>query len=255
MILTNDLTFTSLQTRAPAALADARHPTRTGSRYTFIETARIINLLEEAGFSLSEARQQRTRSADRIGTAMHMLSFSIPTDILCEREVGDLIPRMVMVNSHDGSSAYWLHAGIFRLRCKNGLMVPVGDFGLVHVPHRGDVLTEVLEGANRIAREFGRVVPIVEQMKALPLTPAQAVRFAELAMRERFGEDRWPFEPQTLLVPRREDDTAPTLWVTLNVSQLWRAPHNWTYVDRVFMWSNSGGWRSEADVGQPAPHN
>lgn len=219
MILTNETTIASLQVRAPAALASERHPTRTGSRYTFIETARIISTLEAGGFNLSQARQMRTRAADRAGSAMHMLSFTVPADLSRVREVGDVDPRLVLVNSHDGSSAYWLIASLYRFACTNGLMVPMGDFGMVHVPHRGDVLTEVLDGAQRIARDFSRIVPIVEQMKSLPLTPAQALQFAELAMRERFGSEGWPFEPNKLLVPRRPADQEQTLWITMNVIQ------------------------------------
>jgi len=41
----------------------------------------------------------------------------------------------VLINAHDGSSSYKLRAGLYRPVCTNGLMIQLGDFGLIHVPH------------------------------------------------------------------------------------------------------------------------
>ena len=40
---------------------------------------------------------------------------------------------------------------------REALLTAIGDFGLVHVSHRGNVVAQVVEAAQRIAGEFARV--------------------------------------------------------------------------------------------------
>ena len=42
-------------------------------------------------------------------------------------------PRVVLVNSHDKSSAYQLHCGLFRLVCTNGMVVSDGTFQRISI--------------------------------------------------------------------------------------------------------------------------
>lgn len=209
----------TLKFNAPAALSLMRHPLRTSHRYTLIPTADVVRCLEQEGFELMSARQTRARTSEGVVTGKHMLCFRLPGDIGRACEVDDLIPQVVLVNSHDGTSAYWLRAGIFRLACKNGLLVPMGDFGLIHVPHRGQVIEQVTSGALAIARSFGRVYEIIGRMKAWPLTPKQRAGFAELALRARWPDVAPPVPAERLLEPRRIQDTDGSLWVTYNMIQ------------------------------------
>ena len=215
MILQSEQTLKSM---APAALSITRHPLRTSSRYTLIHTADVVHCLEREGFELMSARQTRARSSEAAATARHMLCFRLP-GALAAREVNDLIPQVVLVNAHDGTSAYWLRAGIYRLACKNGLLVPMGDFGLVHVPHRGQVIELVTEGALAIARSFGRVYDTIERMKTLRLSAEQRQAFADLAMRARWPDGGAPVASGRLLEARRIEDQDGSLWVTYNVIQ------------------------------------
>jgi hypothetical protein len=41
------------------------------------------------------------------------------------------------VNSHDKSSAYQLHCGLFRLVCTNGMVVSDGTFQRISIKHSG----------------------------------------------------------------------------------------------------------------------
>jgi hypothetical protein len=216
MILHSEQT---LKFNAPAALSMTRHPVRTSSRYTLIPTAEVVHCLEQEGFELMSARQTRARSIEAAATARHMLCFRLPRDIGRPREVNDLIPQVVLVNSHDGTSAYWLRAGIFRLICKNGLLTPLGDFGLIHVPHRGPVIEQVTSGALAIARSFSQVYEVIDRMQAMQLTPVQRDAFADLALRARWPEGPAPIAGSRLLEARRIQDTDGSLWVTYNTIQ------------------------------------
>jgi hypothetical protein len=216
MILQSEQT---LKFNAPAALSLTRHPLRTSRRYTLIPTADAVRCLEQEGFELMSARQTRARSSEGAITGRHMLCFRLPGDIGRSHEVDDLIPQVVLVNSHDGTSAYWLRAGIYRLACKNGLLVPMGDFGLIHVPHRGPVIELVTSGALAIARSFARVYEIIDRMKSWQLTAKERLGFADLALRERWPDVAPPVPAERLLEPRRIQDTDGSLWVTYNMIQ------------------------------------
>lgn len=216
MILQSEQT---LKFNAPAALSLTRHPLRTSSRYTLIHTAEAVRCLEQEGFELMGARQARGRTSEAAASGRHMLCFRLPQDLARPREVNDLIPQVVLVNAHDGTSAYWLRAGIYRLACKNGLLVPLGDFGLIHIPHRGAVLEQVTSGALAIARSFARIDETIDRMKALHLTPEQRQGFAALALRARWADAPPPVPASRLLQPRRSEDTDGSLWVTYNMIQ------------------------------------
>lgn len=216
MILQSEQT---LKYNAPAALSLTRHPLRTSDRYTLIPTSDVVRCLEQEGFELMSARQTRARSSEGAITGKHMLCFRLPGDIGRPREVDDLIPQVVLVNSHDGTSAYWLRAGIYRLACKNGLLVPMGDFGLIHVPHRGPVIELVTSGALAIARSFARVYETIDRMKSWKLTAKERMDFADLALRARWPDVAPPVPAARLLEPRRIQDTDGSLWVTYNMLQ------------------------------------
>ncbi len=76
----------------------------------------------------------------------------------------DAVPELILINSHDATSAYTLRAGLFRPVCTNGLVSQIGDFGLLHVPHRGNVIHNVVDGALQIARGFNDITRVVERM-------------------------------------------------------------------------------------------
>ena len=216
MILQSEQT---LKFNAPEALSLTRHPVRTSSRYTLIPTADVVRCLEQEGFELMSARQTRARTSEARQTGRHMLCFRLPQDIGRPSELNDLIPQVVLVNSHDGTSAYWLRAGIFRLVCKNGLLVAMGDFGLIHVPHRGSVIEQVTSGALAIARSFGRIYETIDRMKSFRLAANDRMAFADMAMRARWPDTAPPITSGRLLEARRIEDTDGSLWVTYNMIQ------------------------------------
>lgn len=95
----------------------------------------------------------------------------------------------------------------FRPVCTNGLLTAIGDFGLVHVSHRGNVVAQVVEAAQRIAGEFARVGEAVEAMRGTVLSGAQQLDFAREALALRYpdrGEP--PVQPAQWLERRRLAD-------------------------------------------------
>ena len=94
---------TALTQAAPAAFAQAPDSTRTSRHYQFISTARVIDALLEAGFEPTRAQQTRSRAGSSANHAKHMIRFSF---IKNELSLLDAVPELILINSHDATSAY-----------------------------------------------------------------------------------------------------------------------------------------------------
>ncbi|MEJ8816130.1 DUF932 domain-containing protein [Variovorax ureilyticus] len=204
----SSLTLEQVQHRAPAVFAEEAAGT-TGARYVFISTRDIVTALMDAGFEPTDATQTRSRLGNE-AHARHMLRFQPVVKTLTW---DDVLGEIVLINSHDGRSAYTLRAGLYRPVCMNGMLTTLGDFGLVHVSHRGNVVANVVEAAQRITRDFGRVGDVVEQMRGTMLTETQQLDFARDALKLRFPEQAQPpVEPAQLLQERRMADVGDDVW-------------------------------------------
>ena len=123
--------------------------------------------------------------------------------------------EVIMINSHDGSSAYKLSAGVFRLVCSNGLVVGKEDTRQT-VRHSGNVLDEVIEGACRIVADFDQVTHDMEVMKSIKLEKPLMLAYAEAAIEARFDGEVKPVTAEQVLRPRRQADTGADIWTVFN---------------------------------------
>ena len=206
-----------LQARVPAAFAESPSE-HLRSTYTFIPTAKVISALHDVGFLAVEARQSRSRMRSPVH-ARHLLRLRrrFETD-----ELGDAIPELVLLNSHDGTSAYQLRVGLYRLVCRNGLMVAIGTFAALYVPHRGDVLERVVVGALQMSERFSDLQGVVVRMRQTVLSLEQIDDFLRRALALRYG-DAIPagLAVERLLTPKREEDVGDDVWVVFNTVQEW----------------------------------
>lgn len=206
------LSLDQLRQLAPAVFASEAH-TRTSPKYTFIPTERILSGLVDAGFEPVAAQQVQSRSASPLH-ARHVLRLRRRVETI---QLRDALPEIVFLNSHDGSSAYWLRMGLFRVVCTNGLIVSRGAFPAVCVAHRGNVVEAVVEGALQVAGQFEALAAQVERMEARTLTWDERLQFAGQAMAIRFSDFvAADMKPSQLLEVRRLADLPDSLWCTFN---------------------------------------
>jgi hypothetical protein len=104
------LTIDQIAQYAPSAMATKAHVSRS-DRYTYIPTVNVIEGMIKAGFQPFSASQSRSRIEGKAEFTKHMIRFR-HMDLVNPLIVGDIIPEVVLVNSHDGTSAYKLIAGI-----------------------------------------------------------------------------------------------------------------------------------------------
>lgn len=204
----------TLRVQAPAVFAPAAHE-RMSAAYTFISSAQVLGALNLAGFMAVEARQS-ARAKDP-QHARHLIRLRRRYETI---QLRDSIPEILFLNSHDGTSAYQLRVGLFRVACTNGLVVSMGVFPVWRVMHRGDVVQDVVCAALRISERFEQLAASVERMERTLLSEGDRLELARQALSLRFPNDPpGAMDPAQVLVPRRGTDVGMDLWRTFNVIQ------------------------------------
>lgn len=202
----------TLQRRAPSVFAEGAHESRS-ARYTYIPTIRVVDALAKEGFMPVDVRQSRSRAAGRAEHTKHMVTFARADGVLAR--VGDSIPQVCLVNSHDGSSSYRLYAGMHRLACSNGLIVGGGDLGSLSVPHTGDIVSRVIEGSYTVVEEAAHAGDVAADWRSVALSAPEAEAFAGAALKLRW-DGAAPVSSDQVQRVLRAEDQGTDLWTTFN---------------------------------------
>lgn len=196
---------------APSIFAAEAHESRS-QRYTYIPTIEVLRGLRREGFEPFMVAQTRVRQEGKREHTKHMLRLRHADQI-----EGNEANEIILLNSHDGTSSYQMLAGMFRFVCQNGMVC--GDtVREIRVPHKGDVVGQVIEGAFTVLQSFEVAQAQRESMQSLCLSDGEQTAFARAALALRYDEQAAP-APVTetqLLMPRRFEDRAPDLWRTFN---------------------------------------
>lgn len=200
---------------APSVFAESAHESRS-SRYTWIPTIEVLRGLQKEGFQPFFAAQAKTRVEGKEGYTKHMLRLR-HADQIARR--GEDINEVILINSHDGSSAYQMLAGCFRFVCCNGLVCGnvVED---IRVKHSGKVVGDVIDGAFRILDGFSAVDASKESFKAMQLSSGEQNAFAQAALAVRYPDHEVaPIHATDVLAARRFEDRDSSLWTTFQRAQ------------------------------------
>lgn len=215
------MTEEELRNVAPSIFATAAHESRS-ERFQPIPTIEILRALTKEGFVPVGAKQSRCRDDSKTDFTKHLIRLRRIEDGK-DYNVGDTVCEILLKNANDGTSAYDLMAGLFRIRCRNSLVTQTGTVDSVKVRHSGDVGAKVIEGTYRVLDQAEKTLAAPADWGKLKLNTDERMIFAEAAHVIRFGdgdgETVTPIRPQQLLIPRRYDDTANDLWTTFNVTQ------------------------------------
>lgn len=204
------LSLEQIAQAAPSVLAADKHISRS-ARYTYIPTLDVLAGLQREGFEPFEVRQGGSSDAEKRAFTKHMIRLRQRGAVT----VGDSHREVILINAHDGTSSYQLMSGLFRLVCSNGLVVADGEAQGVRVPHKGDIVGQVIEGAYRVIDEGRDLDRTIADLRTVELSAEEGEAFAETAASLRWQEGA-PVEPRQLLAPRRSDDHGADLWRTMN---------------------------------------
>jgi hypothetical protein len=203
---------------APSVFADREDDSRS-EKYRFVSSDSLLDQMEEAGFLVVGAQEQRTRKPDGTPTRKHLIRFA-HRDVLEHHR--DQRIEVVMINSHNGSCSYQLMAGIFRLVCTNGLIVGA-RIAAINIRHMGHTGEDVIAASLQLASETPRIMDDIHRMQGVELPYRRQVDFVHEAAQLRMGDDYEDrIRPEALLSPRRWNDIGftaggpATVWQCFN---------------------------------------
>ncbi|RBB38191.1 hypothetical protein DPV79_19135 [Burkholderia reimsis] len=198
---------------APAIFADGKHESRS-ERYTYIPTIDVLRGLRNEGFQPFMICQTRVRDSGKREFTKHMLRLRH-----ADRITGEEADEIVLLNSHDGTSSYQMLAGTFRFVCQNG-MVAGENIVDIRVPHKGNVVQNVINGAFDVLDGFELVREQKDGMRSVTLDREEQHAFARSALTLRYdpadAEAPAPISESQLLAPRRFADRRDDLWTVFN---------------------------------------
>lgn len=220
------MTREQVRRAAPSVFAEAPAST-VSDRYKFSSTATVLDELADAGWGTYRVSAKRALKEENKGFERHVLWLRHAEQ--SKVAVGEVVPEIVLTNSHNGDSSFRLQAGLFRLVCSNGLLVASAQVETVRMVHTSYGTTSAIEAAGRVAATFPHAIKLVQAMWKQTIDHRRALELAEEAMAIRFGDRKnldegkeaahWPFEPENLLRLRRSADREPSLWNSFNVIQ------------------------------------
>lgn len=215
------LTEDAMRAQAPSIFATTPHESRS-DRFRAIPTIEILRGLAKEGFSVVAVKQSIARDAGKAPFTKHLIRMRRLDDAV-KYSVGDNVLEMLLRNGNDGSSAYDLMGGMFRVRCLNSLVAHTSTIDSIKVRHSGDVMGKVIEGTYRVVQEADKLLAAPADWSTVNLKRDAQIAFAKAAHVLRFadadGNVTTPVAPERLLHARRAGDNAADLWTTFNVVQ------------------------------------
>jgi len=183
-------------------------------QYSQINTSKVLESLSDNGFLVRKAAVRGCRTRDpelarHMIVARHESYSSVP--------VNGLVPEVVIINSHDGTSAFRIQAGLFRLVCSNGLVVPQSHFASARIYHRSVTMDAVIEKSLMVIEKAVDAAKATEKMMSVTIDKARQIEFAKQTLEKVWQRDGLP--PELLLSRRRQEDQKDDVFTVFNVIQ------------------------------------
>jgi len=215
------LTMSDIETICPAVSTPTPSPKLRKElgitdRYVHVPTTQVIEDIQKLGWNPIEAMQVNARK--RKGYQRHMIKFVNPDFIV---EGSDEYPELLLSNSHDGTSAFTLDVGIFRLICSNGMVIKSQDFGSMKIRHYGYDFSTIKGAVNELMEKIPGYLQQVEDMKQHKLEKEQMLDFARKAAMLRFAKSNEEsidkiVDLSDFLESTRKEDEGNGLWEVFN---------------------------------------
>lgn len=211
------LTLDEIRNQAPAAFATQPNP-KVSKRYGFISTVETLTAYEKLGWFPVKARQSLTRIEGNRPYTRHEITFARPDEKPVEK-LGDVLPRIRLVNSHGTESTWNNIAELCRMVCSNGLVVSMGSAFDFRVRHTVAAVENITETIAKIGETFPLILSKAEAWSQLKLGDGKILALGAAALAIRYGQDesKWPANPMAIaLTTRRSDDIGNDLWTVFN---------------------------------------
>jgi len=212
---------------APSVFADRPYH-EVSSRYGFVPTIQMIDALRGEGWLPVDATQKNVRIAEKTNFTKHLVRFRRLEDDIIVGD-NDSVVELILTNSHDRSSSFSLHAGVFRMVCANGIVIADQTFAKITTSHSKHAVKRIIEGSYSIVKDVPKITDGIESMMAIDLSEKEQDIFAQAALTIIIPEPKKETDPvivtnndnltAQMLRPKRFADTNTDLWSTFNVIQ------------------------------------
>lgn len=217
MNLNQTLNQTEEQTQVSVINQTKAHDSRS-SKYKVIETQKVIEAFEAAGFSHKLVQQERS-SAKYKGFGTHLIKFTHEgisfNDPILDQEIK---PVLYFKNSYHGRTKAVFDLGLYRFYCLNGLVLgdSIETIALRHMGISNQDIKGVIEQMKVLFNS--RVKDLVLNLKETQMSQADQLEYAEMALRERVRNNA-NFKSgnhEILLTTHRVEDHGNNAWVVYN---------------------------------------
>lgn len=205
------MTIQELQSATPSVF-NTQKSSKLSDRYVVVPTIDVINNFINAGWQVASAKQ--------VGQGM-FAKHSVRLRNSDLPKVGDSLVEAIITNSHDGRTKLQVGAGLYRLVCSNGLVVPMQELVSINQRHMNIQMDEVYQ----ITEKFLEISPVIERsvnrMMEKEMSMDEKIDFTTKAIGVRWKntEDISTLTLESIVNPLRVDDFESTLWNTFNVVQ------------------------------------
>lgn len=204
----------AIASACPSVLATEAHHSRS-DRYTYVSTMEVMQALGGEGFHPYSIMQGGSKDEEKRGFTKHLIRFRSESQAVAR---GDSQFEVVMLGSHDGTTSTQLFGGFFRGICNNGTIWFNGEAVKVRVPHVGNIVPQVIDGAYTVVKQAPQALEQMDNFRRIELNRDERIAFARAAAQLRFEEES-PVSPEAMLVTRRSADNQSDLHTTFNVVQ------------------------------------
>lgn len=205
------LDLATIRQACPSVLAEDKHHSRS-ERYTFISTLQVLQALGKEGFFPHSIMQGGTKIEDKLGFTKHLIRFR-QADVVGR---GGTQYEVCLLGSHDGTTSYQMFGGFYRALCKNGTIWFDEGAKKVSIPHKGDIIPQVVDAAFTVIGQSQIAYDDIDRLRAVELSRDEQMAFAASSALLRFEDGPAPVTPAQLLIPRRQGDIGNDLWTCFN---------------------------------------
>lgn len=208
------LTSEEMYKIAPSIFAVQKHESRS-ERFKPIPTIEILKGLEKEGFVPVGVKQSKSRDENKREFTKHLVRLRRIDDDQ-KYKVGDTVCEILLKNANDGTSAYELMAGLFRIVCMNSLVAQKGTLESTKVYHSGNVQDKVIEGTYKVLNQAEYALSAPQDWSNIMLNHDEKQVLAESAKIIKFGEPKSEVLNSQILQARRQEDLKDDLWTVFN---------------------------------------
>lgn len=213
---TNFLNESVIEKICPAAFGLQKHD-RLKNSYEIVPTIDVARALKSEGWEVTQAVQVRGKNDMRNLTNRHLLRFR---HVDSKPILNGTHPEILIMNSNNGATSFFMNAGLYRMVCSNGMVVDEATFETRKYSHKQGSIGEIIEGTYEVLSSVEEIADQSKRYNGMLINQAKREEFALRCLSVvRPGDDLNEVDINSFVKPRRSDDSRPSLWNTFNIIQ------------------------------------